>query len=681
METLAPWVEAGPVIPSQPRAFDVTPMDVAVLDLREIDGIAIVRAPQGADHTLRDVRGKPLQWSRNGWSPCSALRLPGGLSLLEFAHTSGTRGTWLLGPDFTPRGDLKRLAAAKESELLAVMAVSLAPLMRRILSGGGEQALAAPEIEALRSLAPEGRATLLEIAALGLAAGRRMVADGQMDDLAPRARCCAGALLAQGPPLFSSLMALTLAQGRLIQKSLHEEREVAFVSLIPLDGVGGKRPSFAIWCAELEHREDFILLAGSEKTNEGLIATNAAYFPSDGTFLDATQASAETTQWMVAKRLATLANLILECGPAFFSWLRKQDRRLALCTVGRKHLGHAVWDELSGLERHISLWPASRPLPAICVPTSLSGAEIYGRLETIFPECRDRIFRAERWPALLAQAVNAGDLPIFALRRRVTAGVRPRIMAAALTSLPGRVAARQSDLYVNRGERAPVLALGLRLMNRTPSDLLGFYVRLTVALVARHGNLVVIIDGLNTEGETGLLVAPIANASLQAKLSDVALTREAEFVNQLRAAVAGIPVQLVNCVGLDIQSNLVLLSGVDFFVAPMGAGLAKLRWTLDKPGLVLTSGQNLTDFARLHLYDDPRSMEPPFAPLYFTEPEEVEDLPLDNNPSASREHIGIPHPHNFRLDEARVIPRICDLFARHFAANHGAASAAPPSPP
>lgn len=87
-------------------------------------------------------------------------------------------------------------------------------------------------------------------------------------------------------------------------------------------------------------------------------------------------------------------------------------------------------------------------------------------------------------------------------------------------------------------------------------------------------------------------------------------------------------IEVVSCVGMPIRDNLYWLEQSDYFIAPLGAGLAKLCWVQNKPGFVLLSRLNLSYCSLLHAYDDERFMEPPFTKLDFNDQSDAIDLSL-----------------------------------------------------
>ncbi len=217
-----------------------------------------------------------------------------------------------------------------------------------------------------------------------------------------------------------------------------------------------------------------------------------------------------------------------------------------------------------------------------------------------------------------------------------------------------------------------IVALGLRLTNRCPADVLDFYVRLTEALHERFERLIVVIDGISDPDETARAAAPIYNAALDGAPDRIHAPQDTESAKQAEYAFAERfsrrmrrpGVQVVSCVGKPIKENLFGLSKIDFFVAPYGAGIVKVRWIYNKPGFILLSAANVVNFDVDYLFTGELALEPPIAPLYMTTVDEVEDLPLDPpRVEPPGRVLAVPHPENFIVNEAMVIPRICAAVA------------------
>ena len=289
------------------------------------------------------------------------------------------------------------------------------------------------------------------------------------------------------------------------------------------------------------------------------------------------------------------------------------------------------------------------------------GADIYGSFAQLFPESFIQVRRpiADDFldvRAFLEATRERRHLLSFRLAE-VPTSLRERIQRSVSRDMVSRAVAPMIPMRLGRDEhrpRRPILALGLRLQNRSVPDLAGFYeqvIRHLCASCAPEG-MFVVIDGMNAM-PTGEVLA------------DSIVQREIAFVEDLRERLADQPVDVISCVGMTTPENLVWLSYADMFVAPQGGGLAKLRWVLNVPGYVLTSAINLSQSGRVFLYSHKGRTEDP-APLLSNKGDDVEDIfPLapDGTPMVSFEGSGGLSSVNFRIvNLVRILGEIEELF-------------------
>ncbi len=339
----------------------------------------------------------------------------------------------------------------------------------------------------------------------------------------------------------------------------------------------------------------------------------------------------------------------LRWAEALVPYLRRGATRFASVMRGPPglHLGHQLWNELSGIERMVRTAPDC--LPDWIALDGEQGAELYGPIDALFPELSGKVERRVRSGAELAGHAYAEGL--FVLRvtdEFVSAALRQRILAR-VDGLP--VTQRVRTILAELGHPL-VIVIGLRVENRTLSDLVGTLGGLVTFLATRHPGLVVVFDGHNArvEGEA-LLLGSHGEGAARRNPIDV----ERELVASLRASHAGQPVTVLDTIGAVISTSLAWTAASDGFVSIWGASLAKYRWVCNKPGFVLSNRTNLLGRDALHIYSAPRSMEDP-TPLTFVDPGLVTDEPeavrlVDTAP-------GDPGLHNFRLDLDGLLPAI-----------------------
>ncbi len=316
------------------------------------------------------------------------------------------------------------------------------------------------------------------------------------------------------------------------------------------------------------------------------------------------------------------------------------------------HIGHQLWNELTGIDK----LPGNAGYPDAlewAVPDTYGPIEFYGPIDVLFPHLLGRVKRGFD---------NADDMIRYAYANHrfvvritddfVSENLRLRILSHAASVGPA-----SHDLQrMTASDVGPRILLGLRVGNRTLTDLQGFYVHLIAAVLSLYPKAYFVIDGHNISkaGHHKYL-------SHGEQMSDIAVTMhvEREILQTLMQAY-GADV-IVSAIGLMVPANLLLINQCEFFVAMWGAGLAKYRWVCNKPGYVLTSQWNLAQRADLSIYDHPGFMENPNK-LYWVDPVFVTDIPEAPRLVGKSNHAQWA---NFSITEAPVIEAIVQAIGMH----------------
>ncbi len=308
------------------------------------------------------------------------------------------------------------------------------------------------------------------------------------------------------------------------------------------------------------------------------------------------------------------------------------------------HLGHLLWNDLSGIAAVVEAGPADR-LPSFLVCESGSQPEMYGPLDRIFPELQERVVRRpEPFIALVDGFYETRACLFRSSRMQVSKALRDRISAP------------------ERHAEAPVILLGLRTENRTLHDLPGFCRALVAHLAGTIGRAVLVVDGHNRhDGDPadggGAMIW--SHGELGAQFSPV--EAEQELVGVVRQAALGTGIKVLSTVGEPVAESVAWGRAARFFVSFWGAGLAKYRWVCNCPGVVLTNRWNLGNLHDLHIYSQPETMEQP-SPMVFVDVDAVHDLP--DSPLRVRHGAGhVPSLCNFRVDMPAVLEAV-DAMAR-----------------
>ncbi len=317
------------------------------------------------------------------------------------------------------------------------------------------------------------------------------------------------------------------------------------------------------------------------------------------------------------------------------------------------HLGHFVWQDLSGVSYLVDAFPPDR-LPRFFVFDTQHHPEMYGPLEEIFPELDGKVVR-------VAHSLNQHIGAIYRSRLRVIkstsmsvpAQVGRRIIAALRRSERWRQPVARAAAAHAAG---PVILVGLRVGNRTIENIEVFASRLIGMLIQEIGTVTIVIDGHNSvEGAAGATYASFGDTLTG---GSTFMQREIEIARALAREFAGSPATIIDNIERPIQESVIWCSEADFFVAPWGAALAKYRWVCNTPGLTTIGRWNLEHRNDVAIYHHPGAMEAP-TPLILNAAEAAEDVA---GPDADEsEHSRS----NYRLDERLVFAQVRELVATY----------------
>ena len=318
------------------------------------------------------------------------------------------------------------------------------------------------------------------------------------------------------------------------------------------------------------------------------------------------------------------------------------------------HLGHQLWNELSGMDRLLQQVPDGAPLPEFVVPDGERPVEFYGPVDILFPRLSGHVRRGLRdADGLIRYAYANGRLVVRITSDHVSAELRHRLLAYA-GSVAGKLPHTAGSCGLDRPARTeapppPVILLGLRVENRTLVNLGAFYERLAGEILTRHPGARFLVDGHNVATAAHQKFGSHGEQPGQARRIELA---EQAVLDHLQARYGANVV--IGAVGLTMQANLRLIDRCDGFVSMWGAGLAKYRWACNRPGYVITGRWNLANRPDLHIYDLPSMMEDP-APMQWVRA----GLVTDHLQSPRLlEHLSHPQWSNFSVDEPAVIADI-----------------------
>ena len=304
------------------------------------------------------------------------------------------------------------------------------------------------------------------------------------------------------------------------------------------------------------------------------------------------------------------------------------------------HIGHQLWNELSGLDRLIHRQPD--PVPRVIVVSADAGTEAYGAVDEIFPLLHGHVERNVRnWNELSDYLYARNLVPCRVTSEFVSDRLRQRILALA-----GRDARVPIEVRTAPG---PKIVFGLRVENRTFSDLGGFIDRFIDHLETHHPGTTLVFDGHNASTiDSGKPIE--SHGESLARRSPMDVEREIVARARLRATHQGVrspTIIIADTIGYSMADGLATLATCDAFVSIWGASLAKYRWICNLPGYIISNAVNLARPA-VHIYSDERYMERPTqtrfidAALVTDEPDAEQLVAVSSDPGLYNFSVDIP---------------------------------------
>ncbi|MBE7211751.1 MAG: hypothetical protein INR65_12095, partial [Gluconacetobacter diazotrophicus] len=233
---------------------------------------------------------------------------------------------------------------------------------------------------------------------------------------------------------------------------------------------------------------------------------HAIWFP-DADLLVAADAGtlSECRPWFGMARPHLTHHVLLHAASLAVGTLQPVDREVRLFFGSNAvHIGHYVWQDLSGLAFLLRGAVRHGRLPRLQMFDTAWTHSFFGPEEGLFPVLAGRV---ERHPDGFDRAVPA----FYAANRRlvrytaitVPAELGPAVLRAADAALPDEAAAADALRAAAVSAAAPVVLLGLRFGTRAMADQEEFLCALLRRLAAEFPGCAVILDGMNDPGDRG----------------------------------------------------------------------------------------------------------------------------------------------------------------------------------
>ena len=252
--------------------------------------------------------------------------------------------------------------------------------------------------------------------------------------------------------------------------------------------------------------------------------------------------------------------------------INEDAREIIVAQYPIPHIGHYVWNGISGWESFFKYLPRDRKPDALAYCGNL---RMMADVTEIYPQaCREigsiLISNDEAQQAALPRARNAMLLTLK--DDFVTEGLARRVLSWAERNVSQDFRAKISEF---RSRCYPMLLVNVRLDNRSWLEQAAGFAELFRALRRNHPNVGYVIDGINTGVTQGWTHA------------DMSVDRERELAQRLIEGGDGL--MIYDSIGCTVAESLVIADLADGFVGHVGAGMAKYRWIANLPGVAFSN--------------------------------------------------------------------------------------------
>jgi hypothetical protein len=345
-----------------------------------------------------------------------------------------------------------------------------------------------------------------------------------------------------------------------------------------------------------------------------------------------------------------LLNHVLYYGADILAGRNKPTGELFHAFRGRAaiHIGHFIWQDLSGISDFLARVRQDR-IPNFLVIENTYKPEIYGPIDTIFPALQNKVRRLDQTFAEITPHIYRENQRIFkATSMHVPSNIGKSILSGYKgSSLYSDVVDRCREVR----EKSDILVLiGLRMGNRTISEIEAFSLTLINAICDAFPNASIVIDGQNASPDVVYDSFGDNPAS-----SDNFLNQELRIAKVLVDHASKRGHRVINNIGRPIVESLLWCDAADFFVSPWGAALAKYRWVCNKPGLVITGKWNLSNRRDLAIYHGTQFNQDP-SEMWLNDPSTVEDDVEPGETSWTKVERS-----NFKVDANAIIRQLLPL--------------------
>jgi len=304
------------------------------------------------------------------------------------------------------------------------------------------------------------------------------------------------------------------------------------------------------------------------------------------------------------------------------AYLSDSTRSMMISEDAMLHMGHYIWNVVSGWS---GLYSLVKP-ECIDILSSYSHWQIFGGVTELYPEQAGRagcIVRPSSEDELYDLILSRRALSLVLVDGHVTVEAARRIAVLSQRRCSSEFHAEVRKLRLNS---YPLVMLTIRTENRAWMEQQEGFANLINDLARDYPRLGIIFDGINSGMEQ------LASHRV------MSLDDEQAIASSIIESCPN--VRFYNAIGCLPHESIVLAGVIDFFLAPVGAGLAKTRWIANKPGV----GFSNPTFMRPgnhdgFLYDRFREC---LVPMRYVDQAEVQDVGGARHGEISRANFSMP---------------------------------------
>ncbi|MCK2086759.1 hypothetical protein MXC99_00935 [Thauera aromatica] len=315
------------------------------------------------------------------------------------------------------------------------------------------------------------------------------------------------------------------------------------------------------------------------------------------------------------------------------------------------HLGHRLWNEVSGLHR-VQQSGGAQHLQALIHFDQHDVGEVWLGAREVLEKPGLNVVVAGPGKISVAQWVYENKM--FPLRigdSYIPKALADRLAIHCRSLTGGQVTAK------SMGELR--IVFGLRFENRTWLNQTEGLAELACYLAGRIPKLTIIIDGHDR------ILGRKAVSYGEQRTNGGLVEQEKGVVQAIGTALAaqrhGGSVRVVDAVDMELSSTMAWILSADCFVAPWGAGLTKYKWVANLDGVIFSNREVVEKKSDLKIYESPNVREGATECIYLPVQYVVEQ-PSASSPITVAGEGGIRE--NFVVDMAGLKATVDQLLAR-----------------